>query len=332
MTKPDPNGIDIITGVRPTGTLTIGNYLGVVKPIVELQEKGLQMMVFVADLHGLTTHEPAEVKSNVRNVLLDYMALGLDPAKTEIFVQSHIARELSYLTLILSRHTTVAELLRVPTLKDKIKHGQNAETATAFLLFYPVLQAADILMMRAKTVPVGEDQVAHVEICRELARRFNKTYGEVFSIPRPSTTPAARILSLKGDSKMSKSYPEGALFLTDDEATIRAKIKRAETADAGLLTPNLLSLFEIAKGLSETTEQRKYFKTLLKRHEQQETVMGEFKASLAEVTVDFVKKFQERRHQLESNPDYLERMLRKGNQSALQRAQETMALVGESQI
>lgn len=325
-------GLDIFTGIRPTGQLTVANYLGAIKPIIELQERNLDMMVSVVNLHALTTHEPKESKQFTGEVVLDLLALGLNPEKTGLFIQSDLKEELSVLTMILARHISVAELLRVPTLKDKIKSGQEAETANTLLLLYPVLMAADVLLPRAEQVPVGEDQLAHIEVMRELARRFNNTYAPVFPVPKPYTTKALRILSLKGETKMSKSYPEEALFLDDSEDVIRQKIKRAETAGAGDLTPNVLSLFEIAKGLAKDVEERKYFKTLLKRHEGGDQVMVEFKEALTTVTLDFLTKYQKRREEIVNNSSFVEETLKQGREKAKTLAQETMALVEAAMI
>jgi tryptophanyl-tRNA synthetase len=320
--------IDFITGIRPTGTLTVANYIGAVRPIIELQGQGKKMMIFVADMHAATTHEPSEVQSNIRELVKDYIALGLNPKEVTIFVQSDIKDELSTLTLYLSRLITVSELLRVPTLKDKIKPGETEETASALLLLYPVLMAADIILPRAAKVPVGEDQLAHIEVVRKLARRFNVRYGHVFVEPHAYTLEAARILSLKGETKMGKSYPEGAIFLTEDLESVRAKIKRAETADAGEKTASVESHFELAKGLSETTEQRKEFKTLKKRHYAGEQVMAEFKQKLEVVTIKFLSDFQTAREKI--TDEEIDEILAIGSERIKKIAAETMAEVEEA--
>lgn len=246
--------VEILTGIRPTGDLTIANYLGAVAPIIELQAQGLSPLVFVADLHAITDQEPAAVKQYIRGVVADYIALGIDPKKTKIYLQSDIAGEVTIFTVLLARLVSVAELLRVPTLKDKLKKNARPETANASLLLYPVMMAADILLNRAKKVAVGEDQLPHIEFTRLVARRFNKRYGKVFPIPEVLQIKPLRILSLKGEGKMSKTNPGGAIFLTDDLKTVANKIKSAETAFEGVMNEKLESLILIAKGWQKQSQ------------------------------------------------------------------------------
>jgi len=249
-------------------------------------------MVFVADLHAMTDNEPKIVKQYIYNVVADYLALGLDPDKTIIFLQSDIASEVTTLTAFLARLISVAELLRVPTLKEKLKKNAKPESANALLLLYPVMMASDILLQRAKLVAVGEDQMPHIELTRELARRFNKKYSKVFPIPKALEIKPLRILSLKGEGKMSKSKPEGAIFLTDDFDTVTRKIKNAETAFEGEMNKKLESLILIAKNLSKSkAEQEK---------------------------IDLIIK------------DYLQSILEKGGKIAKQNAIETLEKIKES--
>jgi tryptophanyl-tRNA synthetase len=322
--------IEIITGIRPTGALTVANYLGAVKPIVELQNQGRRALVFVADLHALTDHEPGVVRRFTEEVVADYIALGLDPERTPIFVQSEIAREIGFLTLLLSRHTTAAELLRQPTLKDKLKTGARPETASALLLLYPVMMAADILIQRAKEVPVGEDQLAHLEIARELARRFNKRYGRVFPLPRAYQIKSYRILSLQGEGKMSKSVPAGAIFLTDSPAAAAAKIKKAQTATEGVISEKLESHALLMKELAAREEASREVNELLKQHMKGERVMSRFKQLMAEVVGEFLKDFQARRAEIDRKPGFIQDVLKNGAAVAKAGAEETMALVKEA--
>lgn len=323
-------GIEIITGIRPTGALTVANYLGAVKPIVELQDQGRRALVFVADLHALTDHEPGVVRRFTEEVVADYIALGLDPARTPIFVQSAIAREIGLLTLLLSRHTTAAELLRQPTLKDKLKAGARPETASALLLLYPVMMAADILIQRAKEVPVGEDQLAHLEIARELARRFNKRYGNVFPLPKVYQLKSYRILSLQGEGKMSKSVPAGAIFLTDSPAKAVAKIKKAQTATEGVMNEKLESHALLVKELAVREEMRREVDELLKLHMRGERVMSRFKQLMAEIVGEFLKDFQARRAEISRKPGLIRDVLEGGAAVAKAGAEETLALVKEA--
>lgn len=320
-------GIEIITGIRPTGALTVANYLSAVKPIVELQNQGRRALVFVADLHALTDHEPETVKRFTEEVVADYVALGLDPSQTPIFVQSAIAEEISLLTLLLSRHTTAAELLRQPTLKDKLKIGDRPETASALLLLYPVMMAADILIQRAKEVPVGEDQLAHLEIARELARRFNKRYTQIFPLPKAYQLKSYRILSLQGEGKMSKSVPAGAIFLTDSPARAMAKIKKAQTATEGIMSQKLESHALLIKELATRQEISSEVDKLLKLHMKGEQVMSQFKLLMAEVVGEFLKDFQSRRAEIDRKPGFVQNVLKKGATIAKNGAEETLALV-----
>jgi tryptophanyl-tRNA synthetase len=216
--------IDIFTGIRPTGNISVANFLGAIAPIIEMQKSNLSIAVFVADFHALTDNEPSVVKNNINEIVADYLALGINPKKTKIFLQSDIAGQIMTLTALLARHITVAELLRVPTLKEKIKNSEQPENANALLFFYPVLMAADILIQRAKNVPVGKDQLSHLEVSRKLAERFNKKYGDTFIVPEALQMKNINILSLKGEGKMSKSKPEGAIFLSDSKEVIAKKI------------------------------------------------------------------------------------------------------------
>ena len=194
--------VDLFTGARPTADLTIANYLGAILPIVNLQNQSNSVIVFIADLHAITDNEPKIIRQYIENTLADYLALGIDPKKTKIYLQSDIAKEISLFTLLFSRHLSVAELLRVPTLKEKIrqklKKKIKVENANTLLFLYPVMMAGDILLNRAKKVPVGEDQAPHLEITRLLAQRFNKKYGPLFPLPQPFEVKKIKILSLKG--------------------------------------------------------------------------------------------------------------------------------------
>lgn len=321
---------DIITGVRPTGDLTIANYLGAIKPILELQASGQKLMLFVADLHALTDNEPKVVQRYTKEVVMDYLALGIDPDQTIIYKQSDIAGEVTTLMALLSRQITVAELLRVPTLKDKLKASANAETANALLFLYPVMMAADILLQRAKQVPVGEDQLSHLEVTRLLAERFNKKYAEIFPLPQPLQVKSLRIQSLKGESKMSKSYPEGAIFLTDSLDQVAKKIKTAETAFAGVMNEKMTSHILVAKELAKTDADKTAIDELVTRHQQGESVMAEFKQMLTRIVQEFLQEFQEKRAEIAKDPSRIDAILAAGAKVAKTNAEETLAAVQTS--
>ena len=321
---------EIFTGIRPTGNLTVANYLGAVKPLIELQDQGLKPLVFVADLHALTDCEPKEVKKYVNEVVADYIALGVDPNKAGLFLQSSIENEIAVLTLLLSRHTNVSELLRVPTLKDKLKNNARPETANALLFLYPVMMAADILIQRAKKIPVGQDQVSHIEFARELAKDFNKKYGEVFPMPQPLEQKALRIISLKGESKMSKSIPQGALFLSDDAKTIAKKIQTAETAFEGKMNDRLESHIIVAKGLAKTEKEMQEIDGIIDEHKKGKAVMGRFKQIFARVAQDFLQEFQARKKEITKDPSFIPSVFEQGAKIAQTNARETLELAKQA--
>lgn len=321
---------EILTGVRPTGGLTVANYLGAIEPIVKLQNQGRSPLVFVADIHALTDNEPSVVKKFVGEVVADYIALGVNPKKTKIFKQSDIEEEVAILTAFLSRLISVAELLRVPTLKDKLKATVSPETANTLLLLYPVMMAADILLQRAKKVPVGEDQLAHIEVARELARRFNKKYGEVFLLPDALQLKSLRVLSLKGGGKMSKSLPEGAIFFTDSAETVARKIKSAETAFEGAMNERLESHILIAKSLSKNNLDKKEIDAVIRKHKQGEAVMGRFKQIFTRIVQNFLKEFQVKKAKAMENPQYISSVLEEGALIAKANAKETIRLIKQA--
>ena len=320
--------IELFTGIRPTADLTIANYLGAILPIVKLQDKSKSNLVFIADLHAITDNEPKIIKKYIENTLIDYLALGIDPQKTKIYLQSEIKKELSLFTLILSRHLSVAELLRVPTLKEKIKQklkkNLKPENANTFLFLYPALMAGDILINRAKKVPVGEDQLPHLELTRLIARRFNKKYGPLFPLPQTLKIKTVKILSLKGQEKMSKSLPEGAIFLNDDPKTVAQKIKSAQTAFEGQMTENLKSCIFIAKSLSKTKEEIKTIDQIIKDHLSGKKVMKEFKEIMTKIVQNFLTEFQEKKQKFLKEKDYLFSILEEGNKIAKENALETL--------
>ena len=316
--------VEVLTGIRPTGDLTIANYLGAVVPVVELQAQGMSPVVFVADLHAITDNEPAMIRQYVHGVVADYIALGVDPKKSKIYLQSDIAGEVATFTAFLARHISVAELLRVPTLKDKLKTNANLETANALLLLYPVIMAADILLNRARKVPVGEDQLAHLEITRLLAQRFNKKYGETLPVPEVLQVKSLRLLSLKGEGKMSKTNPGGAIFLTDDPKTVANKIKSAETAFEGAMNDRLESHILIAKGLAKYDSEREEVDAIINAHKTGKPVMGQFKQILTYIVQNFLKEFQEKRAEITRDPSYISSVLEEGGETARENAIETL--------
>ncbi|MEI7452523.1 MAG: tryptophan--tRNA ligase [Candidatus Falkowbacteria bacterium] len=287
----------VLTGIRPTATLTIANLIGAAVPILELQKSDNEILVFVATMHGLTDHEAGDIVESVDEVVRDYLALGLDPKKVTIFDQRAVRRQVALLKLYLERHITVARACRIPTLKDKLRDGQTPEQANVLLMAYPIMMAADILLQEAQIVPVGKDQYSHMEVTRELADSFNDKYGKGKAIlVRPETMnrqDPVHILALTGDGKMSKSKPEGAIFLNDAPEVIRKKIMRAETAVEGEMTKKLNSLIEMA--LSLAPDRVDEIKVFIDKHLDGEKVMGGFKKLLADILVEFTTNFQAKR-------------------------------------
>jgi succinyl-diaminopimelate desuccinylase len=322
--------VEVFTGIRPTGDLTVANFVGAVAPMLELQKQGKHPLVFVADLHAMTDKEPKVAMQFTNNVVADYIALGLNPEQTDIFVQSAIAPQIGELTLYLMRHITISELIRVPTLKDKLKAGQRGENASALLATYPVMMAADILIQKAKEVPVGEDQVPHIEVARLLARRFNAQYGETLYVPKVQQVETLRIQSLKGEGKMSKTNPSGAIFLTDSLDEVVKKIKKAETAFAGEMSSALESHASLAKSLAYRPEDRLLIDEIISAHMQNQTVMGDFKKIFTKIIVEFIENFQQRRALVVSDPTYIPSILEHGARKAKENADETLSSVCEA--
>jgi tryptophanyl-tRNA synthetase len=316
---------DIFTGMRPTSGMTIGNLIGAVKPILDIldSEDLGRPMLFVADMHSLTTDEPKDTQPYVISVLKDYIATGLDPKKVDLFIQSQIADEVSKMTMYLSRLVTVSELLRVPTLKEKIKHGQSESTANSFLAFYPVLMAADILLQGSEFVPVGKDQYPHLEITCEIVRKFNKKYGDVLLEPKPLVQgEPVTILSLTGSGKkMSKTEPHGAIILSDDIDVSLKKLKRAKTAFAGEMNDDLRSLINIAQYIA-TEDEREEFDRLVGEHMEGEQVMGDFKKLLMSSMERFLRDFQARKADI--SDDFVLELTVKGAKKAKVNAQEVL--------
>lgn len=316
----------LVSGIRPSGELTIANYLGAIRQWLRLQD-AYESYFFIADLHALTTpYEPKAFPNAVLQTFALYLALGLDPQKSVVFLQSQI-EEHAELAWLFQTLTPTGELERMAQYKEKIKEEKAPRMAG--LLAYPVLMAADILIYKGEVVPVGEDQVQHIELTREIANRFNKRFGKTFPLPKPILPPkgAERIRSLQNPSKkMSKSDkdPNGAVMLLDPPLEIRRKIKIAVT-DSGKevvfhLTrkPALSNLLIIASGFSgkSVPELEKEFEGM---------GYAEFKEVLAEILVSALAPIQERFTRAIENPDALKETLREGGRKARVVAAETLA-------
>ncbi|MEO6197412.1 MAG: tryptophan--tRNA ligase [Dehalococcoidia bacterium] len=221
ITSPASNWTRMLTGDRPTGALHLGHYVGSLKMRVDLQDQ-IETFVLIADLHVLTTrtHDLEEIGHNIRECVLDYLAVGIDPAKTTIYLQSLVPEVLELFWLFMPL-VGVPRAQRIPTLKDQVRDLQ-LESASMALLSYPVLQSADILMVKGDVVPVGKDQASHVELTREIARRFNQTYDEVFPEPNAHITPV--LIGTDGQAKASKSIGN-VIMLSDSQADVEAKVR-----------------------------------------------------------------------------------------------------------
>jgi len=315
---------EVFTGIRPTGNLTVANFAGAVAPLLALQKEGKKPLVFVADMHAMTDREPKIAKKYALEVVADYLALGLDPKKCHVFIQSSIGRQISLLTLYLMRQISVAELLRVPTLKDKLKKDQKEEGANALLANYPVMMAADILIQKSLRVPVGKDQLPHIEVAKLLARRFNRQYGEIFPVPEAQHLLPVNILSLRGEGKMSKTKPEGAIFLTDSPDQAIKKIKRAETAFAGEMPEILQSHILLVKSLAKKKGEVEKVDAIIKEHLSGKNVMKDFKELFSEVVEKFLLDFQAKRKDIAKDGGYLASVINEGNEIATINAERTL--------
>lgn len=312
--------------MRPTGPLHMGNYLGALANWVGMQDQ-YDCYFFVADWHALTSdyEKPGPLTEYVRNMLLDWLSVGLSPDKSTIFVQSKVP-EHAELYLILSMITPVPWLERNPTYKDQIVQINNKDLSTFGFLGYPVLQAADIIMYKANGVPVGVDQVPHVEITREIARRFNYLYGPVFPEPDAILTQTPKILGLDR-RKMSKSYGN-AIYLSDGPEEIAAKVmqmitdpQRMRRSDPG--NPDICNVFEFHKLYTDPEHVRQI------DHDCRSAEIGcvECKKIMAKKLTEALAPIWDKRHYYESNPDLVQQIMIDGSAEARKIAIETMAQV-----
>lgn len=322
----------ILTGDRPTGKLHLGHYVGSLKNRVQLQEE-YDCLFIIADLHMLTTRPEKEridrVAQNVRDIVLDYLGAGIDPNRSTIFLQSAVP-ETYELNLLFEMLVTVPRLERMPSLKDMARDA-NLDTMPFGLLGYPVLQAADILLPRAHLVPVGKDNEAHVELTREIARRFNQLYAEVFPVPDVLVGDVPTLIGTDGQAKMSKSL-DNAIYLSDDEATVNRKVSGMYTDPAriradipGRVEGNPVFIYHdvFNPNLEEIED-------LKSRYRQGRVGDVEVKRKLARALNDFLNPMRERRAQYEATSGLVDDILLDGIRRARATAQETMAMVHDA--
>lgn len=320
----------VVSGIRSTGNLHLGNYFGAVKNFIEMQHEN-QTFFFIADWHSLTTHpKPGDLHNNVKQVLAEYLACGIDPEKSTIFIQSDVP-EILELYLLLNMNAYLGELERTTSFKDKAR--QQAENVNAGLLTYPVLMAADILIHKAHLVPVGKDQEQNLEMARTFARRFNRMYHvETFPIPKSYTFEGkdmVKIPGLDGSGKMGKS--EGnAISLAESPASIRKKVMRAVTdigpTEMHQIKPeviqNLFTLLEVVSTPDVVSHYDMAYSNCTIRY-------GDLKKQLAEDIINFTNPIRGRIEEISGNDAYLSVVAKKGAEKARESASKTLKEVRE---
>lgn len=311
----------VFAGMRPTSRLHLGNYLGVSKGMIELQEDpNLDCIFGVMVYHAITTpYDPKQLQADTRSVVLDYLGAGLDPKKCHLMIQSE---EHIYLAYLLGTIYQVGRLEDLPTYKEK--KAQHPEYVNMGLLYYPILMAADIMLYKAISVPIGKDQEPHLEVTREITRKFNSMFGETFPEPQSHKTKAQYVPSLLGEGKMSKSVDGSYIALTDDLATIKAKLAKAPT-DSGKgdkfpddgPAANILAFVELFQGHDRAMQYRSMYKEEGIRY-------GDLKAELAEAIYKELKPIQEKRKYYEDHPEEVDKILKDGQDYAQSIAAETL--------
>lgn len=322
----------IYTGDRPTGKLHLGHYIGTLQNRVKLQDE-YEMFVGVVDLHAITTKPSAEeielIQSFIRDLVLDYLSVGIDPKKTTILLQSGVP-EVPYLSLILSMIVSFAKLQHLPTLKEMMDAAHITNPSLGFIT-YPVLMAADILSVRADLVPVGQDQLPHVEITREIARSFNTQYGSIFPIPNALIPKGIGTLpGIDGKAKMSKSL-NNAIFLSDSEEEVKKKVMRMYTdptrihpTDPGHIEGN--TVFTYHDVFNQNKEEVAEMK---QRYEEGKISDVEVKKKLITVLNNFLDPIREKRAYFEKQKGLVEEILQEGIRKTRLEAQKTLSLVKE---
>lgn len=316
----------MLSGIKPTGRLTLGNYIGAIRQFVEYQDE-YEMYIFIANLHAITVaQDPRELKQNTKDLIALYLACGLDPEKVTLFLQSDVHQH-AELGWILTCHSYMGELQRMTQYKDKTAKGETGITAGLFT--YPCLMAADILMYDADFVPVGVDQKQHVELTRDIAERFNNRYGETFRIPQPLTPKVgAKIYSLQNPTKkMSKSEdnPKATIDLLDDPAAARKKIMSAVTDSLGTIQydpenqPGVSNLLMIHSSLSNEP-----LDALVARF--QGKGYGDLKKETGQIVFDFLSDLQSRYREIIASGK-IDEILREGNEKASRIAERKLRKV-----
>jgi tryptophanyl-tRNA synthetase len=317
----------IFSGMRPTGRLHLGNYLGALENWVTLQQD-YRCIYCVADIHALTTIENprdvADIQPNIHQMVLDWLAAGVDPARCIVFVQSHVPEVMALHTL-LSMVTPLGWLMRVPTFKEKVRQmDQTEESVNYGLVGYPVLQTADIILYKADTVPVGHDQLPHLELAREIVRRFNHRFGETFPEPQAKLTEAPLILGLEGQQKMSKSLDNHIELAASAEETTKRVLtaytdpQRLRRTDPG--RPEVCNVYSLHRLFSATAA----VSTVYQECTTAQRGCVDCKRHLATSINQYLEPLRERRREFEDRPDYVKDVLQAGGQQARAIAQQTI--------
>ncbi|MFA7229690.1 MAG: tryptophan--tRNA ligase [Victivallaceae bacterium] len=311
----------ILSGIQPSGVPHIGNYFGMMRPAVELQEKG-EAFLFIADYHALTTSpDPAELRERVLGVALDFLACGLNPEKTVFFRQSEVP-EVTELTWILNTITTVGLLERAHSYKDKIAKGFVPNNG---LFSYPVLMAADILIYQSDLVPVGKDQKQHVEITRDIAIRFNNIYGDIFRIPEEQIRESVSVVPGIDGQKMSKSY-DNTIPIFGAQKAVRKTVMSIVTDCKGLedaKDPDTCNVVALYKLFADELQ----LKAMQDKYRAGNYGYGHAKQELFEIMWEYFSPMRKRREELENNMDYVLEVLHKGGLQARAEADKTMTKV-----
>jgi tryptophanyl-tRNA synthetase len=312
----------VLSGIQPSGQLHLGNYAGAIRQFLDLQSS-CEMYIFVASFHALTTaRDPAALKANVRQVVIDYLAYGLDPDRTNIYLQHEIP-EVTEIAWMLSCVCPVGFMDKAVSYKDKVQRGLFANIG---LYTYPILQAADILAVDADLVPVGKDQIQHVEITRDLAQHFNNAFGsEVFKLPAHRMAPEAAVVPGIDGEKMSKSYGNG-IDPFQEEKALRKRIMSIKTDSKGVddpKDPEESTIFQIYRALAGKDDPRTL--ALAERFRSPGMGYGHAKQALFELVMDHFGPARARRVELMANPGRVDEVLRKGAAAAREKAQATLA-------
>ncbi len=321
----------VVSGIRPTGDLHLGNYFGALRNFLKMQHEN-NCYFFIADYHSLTTHPtPEDLHGNVKRVLVNYLAAGLDPEAATVYIQSDVP-QVTELYLLLNMNAYIGELERVASFKEKIRRQPN--NVNAGLLTYPTLMAADVIIHKANKVPVGKDQEQHLEMMRNFVNRFNRMY-KVDYFPEPVAynfgEELIKIPGLDGSTKMSKSDNENScIYLGDSPEIIRKKLKKAVT-DAGPTEPNqpkpqaIENIFNLMKAISPSETYNHY----IALYDNCQIRYGDMKGQLAEDIINFTSPFREKIAELNSNNDYLRKVAMMGAEKARESASATIKEVRE---